>query len=174
MSSRDLKMEITNLARDSMEFTLRNSDVTTANTLRRVMIAEVRGNGGRARSLGGGNCAHGGHSRRRPRGGRRDRCERPDQVADMSPAPPQIPTLAIDRVRIAENTSVLMDEFLAHRLGLIPMRYAGLMDMNLSEVRSAARWPQHGRLLTARPRWRSSRSCSPSMWRATTRTATVW
>lgn len=33
----------------------------------------------------------------------------------------QLPTMAIEKVLIANNTSVIQDEVLAHRLGLIPI-----------------------------------------------------
>lgn len=33
----------------------------------------------------------------------------------------QLPTMAIEKVLVANNTSVIQDEVLAHRLGLIPV-----------------------------------------------------
>ena len=68
------KIEITEpIKEDMIQFTLSNVDISFANSLRRVMIAEI-------------------------------------------------PTLAIELVEFHENSSVLNDEFIAHRLGLIPLR----------------------------------------------------
>ncbi|CED83275.1 RNA polymerase II, subunit POLR2C/RPB3 [Phaffia rhodozyma] len=64
------------LQKDRVSFTLEGVDMSFANSLRRVMMADV-------------------------------------------------PTVAIDQVSISANTSVLADEFLAHRLGLIPLRSGG-------------------------------------------------
>lgn len=68
------KIEIISIAPHEIKFILSDTDVSMANTLRRIMIAEV-------------------------------------------------PTLAIDLADFHENTTVLNDEYIAHRLGLIPIRY---------------------------------------------------
>ena len=68
------KVEILSIAPHFISFVLSETDTSMANTIRRIMIAEV-------------------------------------------------PTLAIDLVEYHENSSVLNDEYIAHRLGLIPIRF---------------------------------------------------
>eukprot|EP01095_Lingulamoeba_sp_RSL-Kostka_P004088 TRINITY_DN1517_c0_g2_i1.p1 TRINITY_DN1517_c0_g2~~TRINITY_DN1517_c0_g2_i1.p1 ORF type:complete len:319 (+),score=85.06 TRINITY_DN1517_c0_g2_i1:97-1053(+) len=65
-------IEILDIKSDSIRFLLKNVDLSMANALRRIIIAEV-------------------------------------------------PTMAIDLVEIEENSTCLHDEFIAHRLGLIPL-----------------------------------------------------
>ncbi|KAI9665664.1 MAG: 45 kDa subunit of RNA polymerase II [Bathelium mastoideum] len=74
MDTEDLGPQITIREANSsaVDFVLRNVDLAFANSLRRVLLAEI-------------------------------------------------PTMAIDLVEVESNTSMLADEFLAHRLGLIPL-----------------------------------------------------
>lgn len=71
-NNRNPEIKILQLRPDYIRFELTNTDISMANSLRRVMIAEV-------------------------------------------------PTLCIDKVEIKANTTNMPDEFLAHRLGLIPL-----------------------------------------------------
>jgi DNA-directed RNA polymerase II subunit RPB3 len=66
-------VKVTSIREDVLTFELTDTDISMANALRRVMMAEV-------------------------------------------------PTLAIDLVNMEDNTSPLLDEFIAHRMGLIPLR----------------------------------------------------
>ena len=49
----------------------------------------------------------------------------------------EVKTMAIDRVEVFKNSSVLTDEFIAHRLGLIPLSY-NYNEQNLNYCQGAA------------------------------------
>jgi len=78
---RQPQIEILELKHDSITFILSKTDTSVANTLRRIMIAEV-------------------------------------------------PTMSIDLVEFENNSSVLFDEFIAHRLGLIPLTSSSIDQFN--------------------------------------------
>lgn len=84
--NRTPNIKVTDIKVDSISFELTQTDVSMANSLRRIMIAEV-------------------------------------------------PTICIDQVEFSENTSSMQDEYISHRLGLIPLRSSRPGGMNAWKYR---------------------------------------
>ena len=74
------RIEVTQASAELVRFTLSDTDVSMANAIRRIILAEV-------------------------------------------------PTMAIELVEMEENDTVLFDEFIAHRMGLIPLSSHGVGDI---------------------------------------------
>jgi DNA-directed RNA polymerase I and III subunit RPAC1 len=91
-----IAIHCTNLTDELFEFDLVGTSAPIANAIRRILLAEVR-----ARVLFA-----------------------PGWPWLMTTAPLlccQVPTMAIETVYVVKNTSIVQDEVLAHRLGLIPV-----------------------------------------------------
>lgn len=102
VNARNPIVEIRKLTSDYCEFVLSNTDASMANALRRIIIAEVKPS----------SLSH------------TDKFFELSAVAVKLSLNPilfpfliQVPTIAIELVEIESNTTVLNDEFLAHRLG---------------------------------------------------------
>jgi DNA-directed RNA polymerases I and III subunit RPAC1 len=91
-----LKIEITKYTSTDLEFDLIGVDASIANALRRILLAEV--------CYSFFQCIHVFSS--------------VNQMLFVL----QVPTIAIEHVWIAVNTSIIQDEVLAHRVGLIPIK----------------------------------------------------
>eukprot|EP00747_Dinoflagellata_sp_TGD_P186239 gnl/TRDRNA2_/TRDRNA2_43167_c0_seq1.p1 gnl/TRDRNA2_/TRDRNA2_43167_c0~~gnl/TRDRNA2_/TRDRNA2_43167_c0_seq1.p1 ORF type:complete len:353 (+),score=71.53 gnl/TRDRNA2_/TRDRNA2_43167_c0_seq1:122-1180(+) len=74
------RIQVTEASDTMVKFTLTDTDVSVANALRRIMLAEI-------------------------------------------------PTMAIETVNVEDNESVLFDEFIAHRMGLVPLSSHGVGDI---------------------------------------------
>jgi len=86
VEARRPRIQVTHATSDLVTFTMTDTDISVANALRRIMLAEV-------------------------------------------------PTLAIETVNIEENETVLFDEFIAHRMGLLPLSCHSVGDIPADEKR---------------------------------------
>ncbi len=93
---REPHVELRELSEEYCEFVLSGTDTSVANALRRAMI---------------GTYIH----------KRKHVCSKHLPCTTATTTTAWVPTFAIEFVEIETNTTVLNDEFIAHRLGLIPL-----------------------------------------------------
>lgn len=74
--------------------------------------------------------------------------------ADLISRLPEVPTMAVEKVFVYNNTSIVQDEILAHRLGLIPIR----ADPRLFEYRNQGESLGSNRNMEGLPQSRKSGS----------------
>lgn len=55
----------------------------------------------------------------------------------------EVPTIAIDVVEVEKNTSYLADEFICHRLGLIPLSSKGVEEVNYTRDCECEQYCEH-------------------------------
>lgn len=103
---KDFKVEVVRMTGEEMEFDMVGIDASLANAFRRILIAEVLFLVFFRCDFLGGDMA--------------EFCE--CWCFFLVCCGWQVPTMAIEKVLIANNTSVVQDEVLAHRLGLIPIK----------------------------------------------------
>lgn len=89
----NLRVQVNSLSPTALEFDLVGVDASVANAIRRIVIAEVR------------CCA----------------VAKPLSFPQLTSHLCQVPTVAVENVYVWNNTSIIQDEVLAQRLGLIPL-----------------------------------------------------
>lgn len=93
-----LQVTLTRMSKTEVELDVVGVDASVANAIRRVLLAEV--------------CLH------ELLGGR---ATSPQTELLLTLALPQVPTVAVEHVYIWNNTSIIQDEVLSQRLGLVPL-----------------------------------------------------
>lgn len=137
----NFRIDVVNTSDDSIEFDMVGIDAALANAFRRILLAEVSD-----------LCVHQHHHYIHASVAW---LWRSNTVLPVL----QVPTMAIEKVFIYNNTSIVQDEVLAHRLGLIPIK----ADPRLFEYRNTGEWSnwwrQWHKFLEVRNGWFDASCC---------------